>query len=866
MFNLEQAIRAWLKTLRGNQGLEDGYIEELHSHLLDEIDHLKEQGKSEKEAFDTAVANLGSVKKISADYYKTNTRRWTPIPPDNVRGNFLALLFNYFKVAVRRIKRHKGYSLINVLGLAIGMACAIFILKWVHYQLSYDHFHLNARNLYAATFSNGSMVTPTALSKHLKSEYPEIIRTSRYSNLGKQLLRYEDKEINEEGGIIVEPDFIAMFTIPLLEGNKETALKEPLSLLLSEDLAYKLFGNINPINKTVTFSAQYDLKVTGVFKNYPSNSHIECEYILPLAAAKEWKWFRDLNTWNENNIRTYVQLQQNTVVGSIDKKISNVVEKHRPQDKRSLSLRLITRIHLHRHSNSPITYVYIFSTMAIFILLIACINFMNLTTARSTTLAKEVGIRKAIGAGRAHLIRQFLGETIMLTLIAFGVGVFLMALFLPTFNTLARETFSFGSLFQGSMVLGILAILLVTGILAGIYPALFLSRFQTANVVKGVLPSDMRGTGMRKVLVITQFSLAILLMLSTLMVYKQVKFLRDQDVGFNKDNIVYFGIGERFRNNFETIRTELMVNPKIVNVTLTDIAPYRWQSNAGYGDVHWQGKTNQQVKMVMVNVDTHYLKTFGMTMAHGRFFSKKLQTDVTDAFVVNETAIRAMEMDNPIGKELKIWELRGKIIGVVKDYHFESLHRKIIPMAMRIHPGFYGQACVRISPQNTAETLQFLKGQWKKIYPEYPFEYRFLDDRIHSLYAVEEAIGKLVKVFTILAIFISCLGLFGLASFMVEKRTKEIGIRKVCGASISGLIYSLSKDFLKLVFLACIIAIPLTLILTNKWLVEFAYRTSLNVGNILLITILSLSIAFITVGYHTFKSARINPTEALRDE
>jgi putative ABC transport system permease protein len=504
--------------------------------------------------------------------------------------------------------------------------------------------------------------------------------------------------------------------------------------------------------------------------------------------------------------------------------------------------------------------------MAIFILLIACINFMNLTTARSSTLAKEVGVRKAIGAARVHLIRQFLGESIMLTLVGLSVGICLMALFLPTFNHLARQNFTFLSLFEGSMIWSIVATVLFTGFLAGSYPAFYLSRFQTATVMRGVLPKEMRGSGFRKVLVITQFSLAILLMLSTLMVYKQVRYLRNMDVGFNKENVVYFGIGDKFRKNIDTIRTEFLANPRILNVTLTDIAPYRWQSNAGYGDVHWQGKTNQQVKMVMVAVDTHYLDTFGLKMAKGRYFSDKFKTDASEAFVVNEAAVRAMEMDNPIGKELKIWSLRGKIIGVVKDYHFESLHRKIIPMAMRIDPQGYGQACVRISPSHIAETIQFLKGKWQKIYPEYPFEFRFLDERIHNLYRVEEAIGRLVKTFTILAIFISCLGLFGLASFTVEKRTKEIGIRKVCGASICGLIFHLSKDFLKLVVLSCIIATPVTLYLVHQWLVEFAYRTSLNIANIFFISLLALAIAFLTIGYNTFRSARINPTEALRYE
>jgi len=866
MFVLEKEVKKWLKTLRQNEGLEDGYIEELYSHLLDEIDHLLEEGKSEQEAFETAAANLGPVDKISNDYVKTDTRRLIAIPAERSGGGFLALSYNYFKVALRRIKRYKGYALINILGLAIGMASTIFILKWVQNELSYDRFHQHADDLYVATFSNGSTVTPTALAKYLKSKFPEIIHTSRFVTIGGNLIRYKTNELKEDGGIIVEPDFLTMFTFSFLRGNPGTVFTEPNSIVISEQLARKLFGRDNPMNKIVTFSAHYDLKVTGVFENYPSNSHIQCQYIIPLAAAKGWGWFGDLNTWKVNNIRTYVQLQKNTAVASVDVKISDIVEKHKPQDKRSLSLTPITRLHLYNHSEGTITYVYIFSTMAFFILLIACINFMNLTTARATTLAKEVGIRKVVGAARFNLIRQFFGESLLLTIIAMALGTVLITLFLSSFNELTGEAFGFGDIFQPAMLLGITAILLLTGVIAGSYPALFLSGFKTVEVLKGNLTSGIKGAKFRKILVVTQFSLSILLIMSTFMIFKQVHFLKEQDVGFNRENIIYFGIGNRFRKNYTTIKTELLSNPRIQNLTLTDVAPYRWQSNAGYGDVDWDGKTTQQVKMVMVPVDFDYSRTFGIRLVEGRFFSKKFSTDVTNAFVVNETAVRAMEMENPLGKELKVWDFKGRIIGVVKDYHFESLRKPIIPMAMYIDPASYQQVCLRIHPQDTAGTIQFLKEQWKKVYPEYPFEYRFLDDRIRSLYKNEEAVGSLVQTFTILAIFISCLGLFGLASFMTEKRTKEIGIRKVCGSSIPGLIFLLSKDFLRLVIFALLIAIPIALFLINKWLQQFAYRTDITAGIIALTTLLALGIALFTVGYHTLKSARANPSETLRYE
>ena len=357
-----------------------------------------------------------------------------------------------------------------------------------------------------------------------------------------------------------------------------------------------------------------------------------------------------------------------------------------------------------------------------------------------------------------------------------------------------------------------------------------------------------------------------LLILGTIMIFKQVTLLKDRYVGFDRENVVYFSIGARYREKMETIRTELLANPNITNVTMADTAPFRWISNAGVGDVHWQGKGNQQVKMVTAAVDSDYLKAFGMKMAQGRFFSKEFGSDAAEAVVVNEAAVKAMEMKDPIGKQLQIGDWRGRIIGVVRDYHFESLRSEIIPLAMRIQPDNYRHACIRIRPRDMASTMKFLEKHWTKIYPEYPFEYSFLDDSIRGQYQVEESVGRLVLSFTVLAIFISCLGLFGLASFMTEKRTKEIGIRKACGASTSALVFLLTKDFLKLVLLACLMAMPLAAFLMNKWLQAYACRTAMGPGAIALTLLLSLAIAFATVGFHTIKSARRNPSESLRYE
>ncbi len=776
------------------------------------------------------------------------------------------MFFNYLKLTLRNIRRHKAFSFINIAGLAIGIACCILIMLWVQDELSYDRFHENAADLYVATFSNGSTVTPTALAPFLKREYPEVTHASRFSGMGRNLLRFGDTQLYQGGGIMVDPDFLEMFTLLFLKGDRDTALSDPGSILLSEGLSMKLFGGEDPFDQTVIFGTRFPLKVTGVFADYPSNSHIQFDFIIPLETAKAWD-SRDHNTWDVNNIRSYVRLQKGTDVQSIDAKISGVVERHRPQDKRPLSLQPILRLHLRPFNHSGrIVYVYLFSALAFFTLLIACINFINLTTARSLTRAKEIGIRKTVGAFRSQLVKQFFGESMFLTLIASVVGIGLVFLALPEFNNLTGKAFTGKFLLQQNTLFGIFGIILITVFVAGNYPALLLSRFQPVNVLRGKLATGLKGKTFRKVLVVFQFSLSALLILCTLMIFRQVHFLRARDVGYNRENIVTFGIGGSFRQNIDVIKADVLANPDILNITLMDIAPYRWQSNAGFGDVDWEGKTNQQVKMVMTSVDYDFIETFELEMQLGRFFMKEFATDPAEAFVVNEAAVRAMQMEDPLGKWLKVWDMNRRIIGVVKDYHFESLHNEIIPMAMRIDPNWHNQVCVRISPYRVQETLAFLEAKWKEIYPQYPFEYRFLDDTLESLYRSEYTIGKIVTSFTILALFISCMGIFGLSSYMAERRTKEIGIRKVLGATVSSIVKYMSKEFLLLVVIANIIIGPLAYFAIGKWLETFAYRIAIGWWVFLMTAAFILAVSLLTTIWQIIRAARTNPVNSLRYE
>jgi putative ABC transport system permease protein len=776
------------------------------------------------------------------------------------------MFLNYMKITLRNIRKHKAYSLINIAGLAIGIACTILIMLWVQDELSYDRFHENADRLYALTFSNGSTVTPTALSEYLKREYGEVIQASRYSGMGKNLMKYEENEIYQDYGAQVDPDFLRMFTVPFSAGNPETALDDPRSIILSQNVASKLFGEIEPIGQMVTIGGNMPLKVTGVFFNYPSNSHIRFEYILPLELAKSWG--RDLNTWDRNNIRTYVRLREGVSAASMNEKISGVVEKHRPQDKRPLSLQSITRMYINplHHNNVRLTFVYVFSAIAFFVLLIACINFINLTTARSMTRAKEIGIRKAVGAQRSNLVKQFFGESLFLTILSFIGAIGLVFLLLPRFNQIAGKIFTWEYLLRQNVLLGILGIVLVTVFLSGTYPALFLSRLQPVRVLGGTPKTVKGGAFFRKILVVIQFSLTAFLILGMLVIFRQVHYLQVRDVGFDKDNVVVFNIGSNFARNIDTIKTDLLSHPNIQSITLVDIAPYRWMSNAGVGDVDWEGKSGQQVKMVVSVVDYDFLTTFGLKLDQGRFFAREIATDARESYVVNQAAVRAMQMEEPLGKRLKIWESTGRIIGVVKDYHFESLHNPIIPMAMKIDPSWYNQACIRIAPVGVAGTLEILENKWKEIYPEYPFEYDFLDDRLAANYRAEQATGRIVSIFTILALFISCLGIFGLSSYTAERRTKEIGIRKVLGASSSKIVAYMSKEFLLLIVIANVLAWPFAFLVMSQWLKTFAFRISISWWTFLITGLIMLIISLFTAGLQITKAARTNPAKTLRYE
>ncbi len=785
------------------------------------------------------------------------------------------MLKNYLKIAFRNIKRHKGYSFINIVGLAVGMACCILILLWVQDELSYDRFHENADDIYRViqdiNFTDHSTtwaITQGPLGPSLKEDYPEIINAVRITGRGLRLT-YNEKSYDEGVGM-ADGSIFEMFTFPLVKGDAATALSDPLSIVLTEEMASKYFEDEDPIGKTIKADNQWDFQVTGVMKNVPRNSHLQFDFLIPFIFGRELNYTVD--RWGNSQFRTYVQIQTGVPVQEVIQKISgHLFEKPTIEKDARLNLQPLTRIHLYSNyefdsAHGDITYVTLFSIVAFFILLIACINFMNLATARSGNRAKEVGMRKVAGAHKTDIIKQFYGESILLAFIALLFAVIFVWLLLPAFNNLAAKELSMNITGNLSILLGLLCIAMLTGIISGSYPALFLSTFQPVMVLKGLRLSGSKGSVFRKILVVFQFSLTILLIICTTGVYNQINYMQNKKLGYNKEHMVYFGMRGDMREKFDSVKNELLQNPNILGVTASSNVPtYGYTfSNSLW---RWEGQSpDEEILMRAVFIDVDYFKTFGMEIVEGRSFSKEFPTDATEAIMVNEEAVKAMGMEFPIGQRLSIGDNNFKIIGIVKNYHFRSLRQEIDPLILIYSPENSRALFARLKSEQIPQTIGYIENAWKKFAPGYPFNYRFLDEALDRLYRSEQRIGTLFRYFSILAILISCLGLLGLASFMAEQRTKEIGIRKVLGATASNIVTLLSKEFTKWVIVANIIAWPIAYFSLNKWLQSYAYKTNVALWSFVLSGALALLIALATVSYQSIKAALANPADSLRYE
>lgn len=787
---------------------------------------------------------------------------------------------NYFKTTIRNLWKNKTFSVINIMGLALGLACSLLIMLWVNDEYKVDAFHKNGKQLYSVfeqQFRDGKVDafhgTPGVLADELKRIMPEVQYATNYA--WNDLATFEaNNKIIKENGNHAGPDFFKMFTYPLLEGNAITALQSPSDIAISKKMAEEFFGSpAEAIGKTIRYQNKEDYKITAVFDNVPKNSTAQFDYILTWHVFLEKQnWAKD---WTNNGPPCYVMLRQGTDAKAFEKKINRFLDNYNKEQTGHSYIRLgIERygdVYLYSSfdkkgnvSGGRIQYVKLFSIVAIFILLIASINFMNLTTARSVKRAKEIGVRKVVGAVRLALVRQFIGEALIVAGVAVIVALLLVVFTLPRFNQFTGKQIQL-PVNEPTFWFTIAALLLITGFISGSYPALYLSSFKPVRVLKGLPKFSGSALWFRKGLVVFQFILSMVLIIGTIVVSKQVNYIQTMNLGYDRENLLYIPLEGDLEPKYELFKTMILQTPGIKDVSrITDVPT---QIENGTGGVDWIGKDpTKDIEFTQSAVGYDFVKTMRLQMAQGRDFSKDFPTDSV-GYILNEAALKTIGYKDPIGKPLTFWRKKGTIVGVIKDFHFNSVHTPINPLVLRMGEKIgWGSALVRTKPGKTKEALASLEKVCKELNPKFPFTYKFSDDEYANLYKSEQVVSRLANYFAFLAIFISCLGLLGLAMFTAEQRTKEFGIRKVLGASPLTLFTLLSKEFVFLVLIAIIIASPLAWMAMNNWLQNYTYHINMAWWMFGLAGLLSLLIALITVSFQAIKSAVANPVRSLRAE
>ncbi len=802
----------------------------------------------------------------------------------------LVMFNNYLKIAFRNVKRHKGYSFINITGLAIGMACTILISFYILDELSYDKYHEKSDSIYrlvqilgpGTEYEYETVVQSALYAPLLLEEIPEVKNAARIyapKMWGRSvLIGYKDKIFYTQELIFADASLFEMFSFPFAKGNPETVFPDPQSIVITEKVAEKYFGDEDPMGKIITYDNQHQFKVTGVLKNIPRNSHFRFDFVVPMESYPMVMNER-LEKWTNSAFPTYLELPKNYDITALQEKIPALIKSHRGKSvDTEFWFQPLTRIHLHSHlndelgTNSDIRYVYIFIVIALFVLSIACMNFINLSTARSVHRAREVGVRKMVGANRNQLIKQFLFESIIICLIALAASLFLVWVFLPSFTKIfgVQIDFSFISPYSYMALLAIIA--LFTGFFSGVFPAFFLSSFNLISVLKGRFLTGKRGKNtLRKWLVVAQFAISTILVICTGIIYDQLNYIQNSDLGFNKESVVVIPTrrDKEVISKAGILKTAFEKDSSVFNVTASSQTPgikmfSRHAQTEGDAKDKWKS-----VRSLWVEHD--FIKTYELSLLAGRSFSKEFGTDADKAFILNETAVKMFGFSSPenaIGKQINLNYGRkiGTVIGVTKDFNFLSLHSKIEPIIMHINPDRFYYISARINNQNIQTTLDYLKKKWGEILPQRPFDYFFLERDYSEQYHSDQSFGTLLSHFSLIAILISCLGLFGLISYSVERRTKEIGIRKVLGASISKVFYLIAKEFMYAIGIAAIIAWPVAYFVMSKWLQSFAYRISIGLGAFILSSVLALIVALLTVSYQTVKAATANPVDSLRYE
>jgi putative ABC transport system permease protein len=873
---------------------------ELIDHVCSAVEKEMESGKRFIDAYHSVLKSFGHTTGLR------QTQRET-IQLENQKVKIM--LRNYFTIALRNLNKNRFYTAINISGLAVGIASCLIIVLFVMSELGYDKHHSNADRIYRI---NGEIkfggshyllaVAPAPLAEVLVQEFPEVESAVRFRSRGSYLVKASETSdnIKEDNVIWADSSFFKIFTVPVLQGNSRTALKEPNSVAISQKIANKFFPDGHALGQTLILDNRWPMTVTAVFADMPKTGHFKFDILISMSGLDEAKGTNFLS----NNFQTYILLKAGTDARALETKLPAIVIKYigaqaaqmlggeftmdkfvEAGNKLEYTLIPLTDIHLHSDRpigelgpNGDIAYVYLFSAVALLILVIACINFMNLSTARSANRAKEVGVRKVMGSLRSHLIRQFLTESILLSVLSFVIAVALAYSIVPIFNELSQKSlvlpFStplfYLVLFVGS---------LVVGMMAGLYPSFFLSAFKPVQVLKGQVALGMKSGLVRSSLVVFQFMISIFLIVGTITVYRQLDFIQHKKIGFEKDQVLIVHDAYALGDKTSVFKDEIKKNSFILNGTATGYIPVNgWRNDNTYWPEGGQPTQDNMVGMQTWGVDLDYIKTFGMKMMAGRFFSPEFPSD-SQAVVLNESAVRQYNFEqNPIGKKISTFTDNNpdgspdmnsmqswEVVGVVEDFHFESLKQNIAPLAFFLD-GNNGSVAFRFQAKNTQDVISTIEKTWKTLAPGQPFQYSFLDEDFANLYTTEQRLGKTFAVFASLAIIIACLGLFALTAFTAEQRTKEIGVRKVLGASVSSIVVLLSKEFGKLVLIAFVLATPFAWWAVNKWLEDYQYKVEIGWTVFGLAGIIALAIAWLTMSYQSIKAATSNPVKSLRNE
>jgi len=803
----------------------------------------------------------------------------------------IVMFTNYLKLAIKNLIRHKLYSFINVFGLTLGIASCILLLSYINFEISFDKYHKNANRIYRIVakgkmsgddYANAKI--SAAMTPLLLNDYPEIENIVRFLPDNLNLFRYKDKKHYEPHFMFVDSSVFKVFSYSLIAGDEQTALKAPNSLVLTQEAAYKYFGDENPIGKVFKFNNEFDLTVTGIIQKPPANSHIQFDMLISFETLHEY-WPYVLSSRRFASCYTYVILKEGVDYKNFEMKLNGFFDRHIGDllepvgGKLSCFAQPLTSIHLHSNlqneisGNANILYVYSFGVIAILILLIACINYINLSTARSAVRAKEVGMRKVIGALREQIIRQFLGESLFYGVLAIVLSILLVMATLPYFRDITGQILNIDFMEKPHFWIELIVIMIFVCLIAGGYPAFFLSGFKPIQTLKGVLTKGRGNSNFRNALVVLQFTILIALIIMTVGVFSQLKYLKNKNLGFDREQLLFVKIYEDHTNTdnrirwLNTMKSELIKLDGVVNASLSSHVP---------GTRYYQGQfipdgflESETFNMEEYFIDDNFLATFGIELVEGRGFSKEFLSDTDNAVILNISAVNQFGWTNPIGKKIKMIgrsETREYyIVGVVKDIHSRTLHNTIEPLIF-FNSSHFHNLTLRLKPENMTQTIKSIQAIWNDFEPFHPFEYSFLDENLDRQYKTEVVMGKVIQIFTFLAICIGCLGLFGLMLFITQQRTKEIGIRKTVGASTTNVAALLMKESIKWVLLGNIIAWPIAYFAVNRWLESFAYRIDIGLDIFIFSGTLALIIAIFTVGYQALKAATANPVEALKYE